>query len=59
MESILEMSREGISLIVIQSQLGHYAGDRVKRGDARRIRDCDLVRRRGAGRRASEVGRCG
>jgi site-specific recombinase XerD len=36
----VEMSREGISLIVIQRQLGHYAGDRVKgrilwRGDGR------------------------
>jgi site-specific recombinase XerD len=27
----VEMSREGISLLVIQRQLGHYAGDRVKR----------------------------
>jgi site-specific recombinase XerD len=27
----VEMSREGISLIVIQRQLGHYAGDPVKR----------------------------
>jgi site-specific recombinase XerD len=31
----VEMSREGISLIVIQRQLGHYAGDLVK-GDGRR-----------------------
>jgi site-specific recombinase XerD len=28
----VEMSREGISLIVIQRQLGHYVGDRVKTG---------------------------
>ena len=35
----VEMSREGIPLLVIQRQLGHYAGDRVK-GEAvvRRVR---------------------
>jgi site-specific recombinase XerD len=27
----VEMSREGVPLLVIQRQLGHYAGDRVKR----------------------------
>jgi len=27
----VEMSREGVPLVVIQRQLGHYAGDRVKR----------------------------
>ena len=42
----VEMSREGISLLVIQRQLGHYAGDRVK---------CDRLggkraRHRGSGR---------
>ncbi|MGH3026772.1 MAG: tyrosine-type recombinase/integrase, partial [Gaiellaceae bacterium] len=26
----VEMSREGVPLVVIQRQLGHYAGDRVK-----------------------------
>ena len=34
----VEMSREGIPLLVIQRQLGHYAGDRVKRGERRRVR---------------------
>ena len=42
----VEMAREGISLIVIQRQLGHYAGDPVKchRLGGRR------ARRRGSGR---------
>jgi site-specific recombinase XerD len=27
----VEMAHEGVPLVVIQRQLGHYAGDRVKR----------------------------
>jgi hypothetical protein len=27
---IIEMAHEGVPLVVIQRQLGHYAGDRVK-----------------------------
>ena len=41
----VEMSREGISLIVIQRQLGHYAGDPVKRDRLGGMR----ARRRGSG----------
>ncbi len=33
----VEMSREGVSLLVIQRQLGHYAGDRVKRAGRDRV----------------------
>ena len=46
----VEMSREGIPLLVIQRQLGHYAGDPVKRCERRRIRVGDF-RQRVAGRR--------
>jgi hypothetical protein len=28
---IIEMAHEGVPLVVIQRQLGHYAGDLVKR----------------------------
>jgi hypothetical protein len=31
------MAREGVPLVVIQRQLGHYAGGRVKRGFAERV----------------------
>jgi len=34
----VEMSREGVPLVVIQRQLGHYAGDRVKRAERDRVR---------------------
>jgi site-specific recombinase XerD len=43
----VEMSREGVPLVVIQRQLGHYAGDRVKRTRWR----CDGVGRSDARRR--------
>jgi site-specific recombinase XerD len=47
----VEMSREGVPLVVIQRQLGHYAGDPVK---------CDRLggrraRRRGSGRSISRL----
>src|SRR5262249_8965856 len=43
---IVELSREGISLIVIQRQLGHYAGDRVKRAARTRFVDgCEASER--------------
>ena len=42
----VEMSREGVPLLVIQRQLRHYAGDRVK---CDRL-GCKRVRRRGSGR---------
>lgn len=34
----VELLREGIALPLIQRQLGHYAGDRVKRRECRRVR---------------------
>jgi site-specific recombinase XerD len=54
----VEMSREGVPLVVIQRQLGHHAGDRVKRRERSRDRAAAL-RRRDAGRRVFEVGRRG
>src|SRR5271167_3582258 len=53
----VEMAHEGVPLVVIQRQLGHYAGDPVKRGERRRVRDDDF-RQRGAGRRVFACGRC-
>jgi site-specific recombinase XerD len=35
----VEMSREGVPLVVIQRQLGHYAGDPVKRRERARVRE--------------------
>ena len=61
----VEMAREGISLTIIQRQLGHYAGDRVKgdrlggkrarhRGSGRSIpRRAGVSRRTGSGRLGS------
>ncbi|MGH2870231.1 MAG: tyrosine-type recombinase/integrase [Solirubrobacteraceae bacterium] len=37
----VEMAHEGVPLVVIQRQLGHYAGDPVKRAE----RDCERERR--------------
>jgi integrase len=34
----VEMAREGVPLVVIQRQLGHYAGDPVKRRERRCVR---------------------
>ena len=34
----VEVARESVPLIVIQRQLGHYAGDRVKRAEPDRVR---------------------
>jgi site-specific recombinase XerD len=48
----VEMSREGISLLVIQRQLGHYAGDPVKGGE----HDCVRKRRVCARCAASAIG---
>jgi integrase len=47
----VEMSREGVPLVIIQRQLGHYAGDPVKRRERRRVRDGVTFRRRGGDRR--------
>ena len=44
----VEMSREGVPLLVIQRQLGHYAGDPVKRDQRRSQRSAG----RGSGRSA-------
>ena len=38
----IEMAHEGLPLPIIQRQLGHYAGDRVKRGERRCVRDDEL-----------------
>src|ERR671923_280854 len=38
----VEMAREGVPLIVIQRQLGHYAGDPVKRWASGRFAGCGL-----------------
>jgi site-specific recombinase XerD len=35
----VEMAHEGVPLVVIQRQLGHYAGDPVKRRERRCVRD--------------------
>jgi integrase len=40
----VEMAHEGVSLVVIQRQLGHYAGDPVKGNDRRPVAD-DLRQR--------------
>jgi integrase len=47
----VEMSREGVPLLVIQRQLGHYAGDRVKRAERDRVREAPFqaARRRPPG----------
>jgi site-specific recombinase XerD len=47
----VEKAREGVPLIVIQRQLGHYAGVPVKRRERRRAVRWSGFRRRGAGRR--------
>ena len=54
----VELAREGVVVNIIQRQLGHYAGDRVKGGDRRRVRDGGF-RQRGAGRLVFACGRCG
>ena len=54
----VEMAREGVPLPVIQRQLGHYAGDRVKRAERGWVREA-AFRRRGAGRRVFLPCRCG
>ena len=54
----VELAREGVPLPVIQRQLGHYAGDPVKRRALRRARDV-AFKQRGAGRQAFAFGRCG
>ena len=47
----VELLHEGIPLPLIQRQLGHYAGDPVKRRERRRVRDGVTFRRRGVDRR--------
>lgn len=47
----VELAREGVAINIIQRQLGHYAGDPVKRRERRRVRDGVTFRQRGVGRR--------
>jgi integrase len=54
----IEMAHERIPLPIIQRQLGHYAGDRVKRAERGWVREA-AFRRRGAGRRVFLPCRCG
>jgi integrase len=54
----VELAREGVAVNIIQRQLGHYAGDPVKRRALRRARDV-AFKQRGAGRQAFAFGRCG
>jgi site-specific recombinase XerD len=53
----VEMSREGVPLVVIQRQLGHYAGDRVKRAERDQVRGAvvQAARRRPPGVLATPV----
>jgi integrase len=47
----VEMAQEGVPLVVIQRQLGHYAGDPVKRAERDRVREAafQAARRRPPG----------